>query len=122
MPRASSAPVTFPYHPSLGEGQPALLARIVRTVTSHEDGHPRAVAGKKASSQAPLVLAIHFLGRHTHKPAEIALVGSAAAALTACSLAPFVCARTTFRGLNRPCRLIFGMRFRRHREYAEVRS
>ena len=40
--------VAFPYNPSLGEGQPALLARVARSGTSHENGHRTAVAGEKS--------------------------------------------------------------------------
>jgi hypothetical protein len=47
--------VTFPHNPSLGEGQPEVLARVVRCVTSSEGGQHPAVA-------APFVLAIDFLG------------------------------------------------------------
>jgi hypothetical protein len=46
--------VTFPYHPSFGHGQPELPARVVRCVTSCEDGHH--------PTRAAFVLAAHFPG------------------------------------------------------------
>ena len=47
--------VTVPYRPSPGDGQPEVLARVVRCVTSGEDGH-------HTSAAAPFAVAIHFLG------------------------------------------------------------
>src|SRR6266566_3239585 len=54
--------VTFPFDPSLGDGQPELLARVVRCDRSHEGGHHTAAAAEKTSSEAPFILALHFLG------------------------------------------------------------
>ncbi|HEY6945744.1 MAG TPA: PilZ domain-containing protein, partial [Candidatus Acidoferrum sp.] len=61
---AAGAPiwVTFPYDASLPDGQPEMLGRVVRCITSHRDGHHMPVARDKILFEAPFTLAIHFDG------------------------------------------------------------
>ncbi len=88
--------VTFPYDASLPECQPEVLARIVRCAElSPARGH----------------LPWRFISKRRHARVRtgtaLCVIPSGAAALAARSPFLFACGRNTFRGLRKPCRLIF---------------